>query len=83
MLLLSHAFSISSSFFLSYRLLPNYRHYLRAGAFAPGPFAAHAWLLLLIFPLWYLLLEALGLNSATRLSWRAVIARTVRLQFLR
>ena len=80
MLLLSHAFSISSSFFLSYRLLPNYRHYLRAGAFAPGPFAAHAWLLLLIFPLWYLLLEALGLNSATRLSWRAVIARTVRLQ---
>src|SRR2546426_2036734 len=42
--------------------------------------AAHAWLLLLIFPLWYLLLEALGLNSATRLSWRAVIARTVRLQ---
>ena len=82
MLLLSNLLSLCLSFYLSYRLLPYYRPYLRAEAFAPGPFAAHAWLLLLIFPLWHLLLERAELNSPTRISWRVVVARTVRVQVL-
>ncbi len=80
MLLVSHGLSLFVSFYLSYRLLPLYRPYLRPEVFAPQPFSTHAWLLLLIFPLWYLLLETAGLNSATRLSWKVVIRRTVRVQ---
>jgi len=80
MLLVSHGLSLFVSFYLSYRLLPFYRPYLRHEAFAPQPFFAHAWLLLLVFPPWYLLLETVGLNSATRLSWKVVIRQTVRVQ---
>jgi len=74
--------SLSASFYLSYRLLPYYRPHLRAGAFAAQPFTAYVGLLLLIFPLWYFLLEQAGLHSATPLSWQTVIARTVRSQAL-
>ncbi len=80
MLLASHGLSIFASFYLSYRLLPYYRPYLRHEAFYAHSFAAHAWLLLLIYPLWYLLLEHAGLSRAARLSWPAVFTRTVRVQ---
>jgi len=82
MLLVSHGLSILASFYLSYRLLPYYRPYLRPGAFDAHSFTAHAWLLLLIFPLWYLLLEQAGLSRATRLSWSRVFWQTVRVQGL-
>ena len=80
MLLAGEFLSLLASFYLSYRLLPYYRPYLRVDPFSAGPFFAHAWLLLLIFPLWYLLLEPSGLNSATRMSWKVVLGRTVRVQ---
>jgi exopolysaccharide biosynthesis polyprenyl glycosylphosphotransferase len=81
-LLTSEFLSLLISFYLSYRLLPLYRPYLRAESFSVGSFTAHAWLLLLIFPLWYLLLEKSGLNVATRMSWKVVVERTVRVQTL-
>ncbi len=79
-LLAGEFFALLTSFYLSYRLLPYYRPYLRPDPFSVGPFSAHAWLLLLVFPLWYLLLESSGLNSATRMSWKVVLGRTVRAQ---
>ncbi len=82
MLLAGNFLSLSASFYLSYRLLPYYRPHLRAGAFASQPFSAYAGLLLLIFPLWYLLLEQTGLHSATPLSWQTVVGRSVRVQAL-
>ncbi len=74
--------SLTASFYLSYRLLPYYRHYLRAGAFVMGPFRAYAQLLLLVLPLWYLLLEQAGMYSATRLPLKAAAARMARVQVL-
>lgn len=74
--------SLCAGFYLSYRLLPFYRPYLRPEAFSAGPFAAHVWLLLLILPLWYVLLEAAGLNSPRRMAWRLAIWRTVRVETL-
>ena len=82
MLLLSDFASLSASFYLSYRLLPYYRPYLRAEAFVLAPFAAHAGLLLLILPLWYLLLERTGLYSATPMPGKAVTPRMLRVQAL-
>ncbi len=80
MLLASDIISLAASFYLSYRLLPFYRPYLRAEAFRPGTFSAQAGLLLVIFPLWYLLLQRAGLYSSARLRWSTVAIRTVRVQ---
>ncbi len=82
MLLASNFAALLTSFYLSYRLLPYYRPYLRAEAFFIGRFTHHAWLLLLIFPLWYLLLEPAGLNSPRRMAWEAAIRRTAQVQAL-
>ncbi len=79
-LLVGEFLALLASFYLSYHLLPYYRPYLRPDPFSVGPFSAHAWLLLLIFPLWYLLLENSGLHSAARMSWKAVLWRTARVQ---
>ena len=82
MLLAGSFLSLNASFYLSYRLLPYYRPHLRAGAFAAQPFSAYTGLLLLIFPLWYVLLEQAGLHSATPLSWQTIVGRTMRVQAL-
>ncbi len=79
-LLAGDCVSLLAGFYLSYRLLPYYRPYLREETSQQGPFTAHAWMLLLIFPMWYLLLEHAGLNDATRLPWSKIIWRTVRVQ---
>ena len=81
-LLASNCAALLASFYLSYRLLPYYRPYLRAEDFLTGRFAHHAWLLLLILPLWYLLLESAGLDSPRRMPWGMAIWRTVRVQVL-
>ena len=69
---------VTTSFYLSYRLLPVYRPWLRAGAADPGHFSEHAWLLLLILPLWIGLAAQAGLYGRTRLAWRLVLQRTLR-----
>lgn len=74
--------SLCASFHLSYCFLPFYRPHPRAEAFTLEPFSAHAWLLLFIVPLWYLLLEHVGLYSGVRLGWAEVFWRAVRVQGL-
>ena len=82
MLLVSSFLSLGASLYLSYLLLPYYRPHVRSEAFAAGPFAAQAWLLLLILPLWHLLLAQARLNTPARIAWRVVFWRTVRVQAL-
>lgn len=74
----ANALWLVASFSLSYRLLPLYRPWLREGAADPGPFSQHAWLLLLILPLWLGLAEHAGLHARTRLAWGLVVRRTLR-----
>ncbi|MCL5287487.1 MAG: hypothetical protein M1453_05775, partial [Acidobacteria bacterium] len=81
-LVLSDLLSIFTGFYLSYRLLPYYRPYLRPGEFSEGPLAVHAWMLLLIVPLWLALLRRAGLHGETRLAWRVVLVRTAEVQLV-
>lgn len=81
-LVLSDVISLCLSFYLSYRLLPFYRPYLRSEQFTLPPFATYFWLLLLIVPLWYLLSERSGLYAQMRLAWEFVFRNTVRVQIL-
>ncbi|MCL6594785.1 MAG: sugar transferase [Firmicutes bacterium] len=69
---------ITASFYLSYRLLPLYRPWLRTESVDPGRFSEHAWLLLLILPLWVGLAAQAGLYGRTRLAWWRVVQRTLR-----
>ncbi len=80
MLLAGNLAALLASLYFSFSLLPYYRPYLRAEVFTVGPFAHHAWLLLAIFPLWYLLLESAGLNTPRRVGWQTDLVRTVRVQ---
>ncbi len=73
---------LTASFYLSYRLLPWYRPWLRQDGGDPGRFSEHAWLLLLIFPLWMALAEQAGLHARTRLGWGSVARRTLRVTAL-
>jgi exopolysaccharide biosynthesis polyprenyl glycosylphosphotransferase len=79
---LADLLSIFASFALSYRLVPYYRPYLRTGEFSEGPLAVHAWMLLLIVPLWIGLLRRAGLYAETRLAWRVVLGRTAQVQLV-
>ncbi len=79
---LADVISIFFAFYLSYRLLPSYRPYLRGGEFFEGPLAMHAWMLLLIAPLWLVLLRRAGLHAETRLAWRFVVLRTAEVQLV-
>ncbi len=82
LLLLTDLLSIFATFYLSYLLLPSYRPYLRGGEFSEGPLAVHAWMLLLIVPLWLALLRRAGLHAETRLAWRFVLLRTAEVQLV-
>ena len=77
-LLASDLLSLSLCFYLAYRLLPLVRPHLRPGPFEPGPFTSHAWLLLIVLPLWYLLLEHTSMYSLGRLAWSAQLVRLLR-----
>jgi|SRR5579863_328697 len=68
------------SFWVSYRVLPYYRSYLKPGGYHYGPFREYAWFLLLILPLWLTLQERWGLYSRARLSWSFVFLRLLRVQ---
>src|SRR5579863_1552842 len=72
--------SVILSFWLSYRLLPYYRSYLKSGSYHYGPFSEYAWFLLLILPLWLTLQGRWGLYSRVRLSWSFVFLRLFRVQ---
>lgn len=78
LLVLSDGLWLAASFYLSYRLLPFYRPYLRPESFQAEPFAEHAWLLLLILPLWYVLAAHAGLHGSTRLGPRQLLPRVLR-----
>jgi len=77
-LLASDLLSLSLTFYLAYRLLPLVRPYLRPGPFELGPFSVHAWLLLIILPLWYLLLAHAGMYSPGRPVWSVQLMRLLR-----
>ncbi|HEV8383779.1 MAG TPA: hypothetical protein VGQ11_02830, partial [Candidatus Acidoferrales bacterium] len=77
---LADLLSIFASFYLSYRLLPAYRPYLRGGEFSEGPLSVHAWMLLLIVPLWLVLLRRAGLHAEIPPAWRVVLLRTAEVQ---
>jgi exopolysaccharide biosynthesis polyprenyl glycosylphosphotransferase len=79
---LADLLSIFASFYLSYRLLPYYRPYLRPGEFSEGPLSVNAWMLLLIVPLWLVLLRRAGLHAETRRAWRFVLVRTAEVQLV-
>ena len=81
-LVLADLLSIFASFYLSYRLLPTYRPLLRPGDFSEGPLEIHAWMLLLIVPLWLALLRRAGLHAETRMAWRVVLGRTAQVQLV-
>ena len=76
----SDCIALSTTLYLSYRLVPYYRPYLKGGDLALGPFAAYLWLLLVIFPTWYLLSECSCLYAAGRLPWKFAFWRTVCVQ---
>lgn len=81
-LVLSDAIALCVSFYLSYCLLPFYPPYLRPEPFTLTLFAMHFWLLLVIFPLWYLLSERSGLYTQVQLPWKVVFRRTIGLQIM-
>ncbi len=72
--------SVLLSFYLSYLLFPYYRPYLRPETPHIESLRAQAWLLLLILPLWYVLLEHFGLFSRLRLPWPFIFWWTVQVQ---
>jgi exopolysaccharide biosynthesis polyprenyl glycosylphosphotransferase len=74
--------ALGLSFYLSYRLLPAYRPLLRSGPWTLAPFREYAWLLLAIFPLWYLLMERYGLLSIRRVSAGELVSATLRVSAL-
>ena len=73
---------LALSLYLSYHLLPILRPYLRPGAFEIGPFLAHAWLLLVVLPVWYVLLEHAGLYSPGIRVWPTQLYRLLRTSVL-
>ena len=77
-LITSDLLALTLSLYFAYRLLPFVRQNFRPGPFEPGPYSSHAWLLLIILPLWYLLLEHADMYSAGWLSWRMRLTRLVR-----
>jgi exopolysaccharide biosynthesis polyprenyl glycosylphosphotransferase len=81
-LVLADLLSVFASFYLSYRMLPLYRAYLLGGEFSPGPLAHHAWMLLLVAPLWLALARRAGLYTDARLAWTSVLWRTTQLQLV-
>ena len=77
-LLAGDLLALTLSFYVAYRLLPFVRLSLHPGPFEPGPFSSHAWLLLIVLPLWYLLLEHADLYSAAWSSLRVRLTRLIR-----
>ena len=81
-LAIAQAATLSACFYLSYRVLPVYRPYLRHDPTRVGPFREFAWMLLIILPLWYALFERAGLLSAQRITLGAALRQTVRATLL-
>ncbi len=81
-LIAGQAVALGLSFYVSYRLLPVYRPLLRRGPWSLGPFSGYAWLLLAIFPLWYLLMERYGLLSPHKYPAGALVSATLRVTAL-
>jgi len=81
-LIAGQAAALGLSFYLSYRLLPGYRPLLRSGPSSLEPFHEYAWLLLAVFPLWYLLMERYGLLSARKIPVGEMASATLRVSAL-
>lgn len=81
-LVLGNLTCILVSFYLSYAALPYYRPFLSHAYYEPTSFFEHLYLLMAIFPLWYVLLESFGLYAGKRLGWSLVFWRTLRIQLL-
>jgi exopolysaccharide biosynthesis polyprenyl glycosylphosphotransferase len=81
-LAVAQAATLSACFYLSYRVLPVYRPYLRHEQARVGPFREFAWMLLVILPLWYALYERAGLLAARRIALGAALKQTVRATLL-
>jgi exopolysaccharide biosynthesis polyprenyl glycosylphosphotransferase len=81
-LAVAQAATLSACFYLSYRVLPVYRPYLRHEQARVGPFREFAWMLLVILPLWYALYERAGLLAARRIALGAAFKETLRATLL-
>jgi len=78
----AQAAALSACFYLSYRVLPVYRPYLRHDPTRVGPFREFAWMLLIILPLWYALYERAGLLAPQRIPLGIAFKRSVRATLL-